>query len=508
MSGTGIAGLTLGGGIGWLTRAYGLTVDNLLEADIVTAAGEAIHASATEHDDLFWALRGGGGNFGVVTSFVFGAVPLGPDVFAGTFIYRRERWADALRGWDAWAGGRARSDDLHRDVPRATARIRAGRRSDHGHRLAVGLARPRPRASASPTGCARAAPPDEAVVQPTRWTAWQSQADGLFPKGVRAYWKNTSFDQLDDATIAVIVDRALEQTWRGTAFDIHHLGGAFGRVPPADTPFPDRSARYWLNIYGFWTEQADDADRIAFVRGFAADMEPLASGGRYVNFLGAEDDRADPRSAALAVFGPEKLRRLADVKRRYDPDNVFRLNHNIPPGLIDGQVTARGPDRLQAAVSQLDHRRLDPPLTRLGRLGIIDGHHESSLVAVRQPIEERPGCRLGVECRREIRRDDDLARLGVELELDVHGLSSHDAGGLADVVADADHEPAVDRRDRASIGEAVDRHLDRRLAARPERVEHLGRDLDPGGGLARGQDRRAKAHGPEYAVSAAGFAVE
>ena len=331
VSGTGIAGLTLGGGIGWLTRAHGLTVDNLLEAEIVTATGEAIRTSATEHDDLFWALRGGGGNFGVVTSFVFGAVPLGPDVFAGTFIYRRERWSDALRGWDAWGADvpdpmtsiatfvvPPPEFELGDDPIMVIAWLWASPDRDQGERVADRLR--------------AVAPPDEAVVQPTRWTAWQSQADGLFPKGVRAYWKNTSFDQLDDATIAVIVDRALEQTWRGTAFDIHHLGGAFGRVPPADTPFPDRSARYWLNIYGFWTEQADDANRIAFVRGFAADMEPLASGGRYVNFLGAEDDRADPRSAALAVFGPEKLRRLADVKRRYDPDNVFRLNHNIPPG--------------------------------------------------------------------------------------------------------------------------------------------------------------------------------
>ena len=331
VSGTGVAGLTLGGGIGWLTRAHGLTVDNLLEAEIVTATGEAIHTSATEHDDLFWALRGGGGNFGVVTSFVFGAVPLGPDVFAGTFIYRRERWADALRGWDAWGADvpdpmtsiatfvvPPPEFELGDDPIMVIAWLWASPDRDQGERVADRLR--------------AVAPPDEAVVQPTRWTAWQSQADGLFPKGVRAYWKNTSFDQLDDATIAVIVDRALEQTWRGTAFDIHHLGGAFGRVPPADTPFPNRSARYWLNIYGFWTEQADDANRIAFVRGFAADMEPLASGGRYVNFLGAEDDRADPRSAALAVFGPEKLRRLADVKRRYDPDNVFRLNHNIPPG--------------------------------------------------------------------------------------------------------------------------------------------------------------------------------
>ena len=331
VSGTGVAGLTLGGGIGWLTRAYGLTVDNLLEAEVVTATGEAIHASATEHDDLFWALRGGGGNFGVVTSFVFGAVPLGPEVFAGTFIYRRERWADALRGWDAWGADvpdpmtsiatfvvPPPEFELGDDPIMVIAWLWASPDRDEGERVADRLR--------------AVAPPDEAVVQPTRWTAWQSQADGLFPRGVRAYWKNTSFDQLDDATIAVIVDRALEQTWRGTAFDIHHLGGAFGRVPPADTPFPNRSARYWLNIYGFWPEPADDANRIAFVRGFAADMEPLASGGRYVNFLGAEDDRADPRSAALAVFGPEKLERLVAVKRRYDPDNVFRLNHNIRPG--------------------------------------------------------------------------------------------------------------------------------------------------------------------------------
>jgi FAD/FMN-containing dehydrogenase len=331
VSGTGIAGLTLGGGIGWLTRAYGLTIDNLLGADLVTATGEPIHASATEHDDLFWALRGGGGNFGVVTSFVFGAVPLGPDVYAGTFIYRRERWADALRGWDAW--GVDLPDPMTSIATFVVPPPEFEQGDDPIMVIAWLWASPDRAEGERVADRMRAvAPPDEALVQPTRWTAWQSQADGLFPKGVRAYWKNTSFDRLDDATIAVIVGRALEQTWRGTAFDIHHLGGAFGRVPPADTPFPNRSARYWLNIYGFWPEPADDADRIAFVRGLAADMEPLASGGRYVNFLGAEDDRADPRSAALAVFGPEKLRRLADVKRRYDPDNVFRLNHNIPPG--------------------------------------------------------------------------------------------------------------------------------------------------------------------------------
>jgi FAD/FMN-containing dehydrogenase len=177
-----------------------------------------------------------------------------------------------------------------------------------------------------------AAEPTLEALDPMSWTAWQSQADGLFPRGVRAYWKNTSFDALDAATIEIIARRAAEQTWPGTAFDIHHMGGAFGRVAEDATPFPNRSAGFWLNVYGFWPDPADDVARTAFVRGFATDMEPHASGGQYVNFLGQEGDGRDPRSAALAVYGPDKLRRLMAVKARYDPENVFRLNHNIPPG--------------------------------------------------------------------------------------------------------------------------------------------------------------------------------
>ena len=173
--------------------------------------------------------------------------------------------------------------------------------------------------------------PDIEVIAPTTWTAWQSAADGLFPKGARAYWKNTSFDRLDDATIAIIMRRGLEQTWQGTGFDIHHMDGAFGRVAEDATPFPGRSARYWLNIYGYWRDAADDAARTAFVKGLASDMAPHASGAQYVNFLGHEGSAADARASALAVYGPSKLDRLTALKRRYDPDNVFRLNHNIPP---------------------------------------------------------------------------------------------------------------------------------------------------------------------------------
>jgi FAD/FMN-containing dehydrogenase len=333
ISGTGVAGLTLGGGVGWLVRAYGLSVDNLVEAEVVTADGETIRASDSDHPDLFWGLRGGGGNFGVVSSFTYRAHPLGPAVFAGTFVYGAGRWRAALRGWDAWAASAPDAltsigtfvvpppeFELGDDPIMLLGWVWAGEDRAEGERVLDALR--------------RAAPPEREIVEPVDWTAWQSQADSLFPRGVRAYWKNTSFDRLDDATIEVIASHAAEQTLRGTAFDIHHMGGAFGRVPADATPFPNRSAAYWLNIYGFWRDPADDSARIAFVRRFARAMRPHASGGQYVNFLGLEEGRdgGASRAAALAVYGPEKLRRLADLKRRYDPDNVFRLNHNIRPG--------------------------------------------------------------------------------------------------------------------------------------------------------------------------------
>jgi FAD/FMN-containing dehydrogenase len=329
ISGTGVAGLTLGGGVGWLTRAYGLTADHLLAADVVTAAGELVRASATEHEDLLWGLKGGGGNFGVVTSFTFRAFALGPDVFTGTYIYGPDQWPTALRAYAAWAADLPdplttiatfmvpRPDwDLGSDPVLLLGWSWALQERHEGERLVERLR--------------SAAPPMAAVTDPVSWTAWQSAADGLFPKGSRAYWKNTSFDRLTEDTIEILVRHAREQTWLGTGFDVHHMGGAFGRVPEDATPFPNRSAGYWLNIYGFWSDPDDDATRIAWIRGFAAAMEPHASGGQYVNFLGQEGGR-DPRQAALAVYGPAKLERLTALKRRYDPDNLFRLNHNIPP---------------------------------------------------------------------------------------------------------------------------------------------------------------------------------
>jgi FAD/FMN-containing dehydrogenase len=330
VSSTGIAGLTLGGGVGWLTTTYGLTADNLVSVELVTADGRHITASEAEHPDLFWALHGGGGNFGVVTAFTFRAHPHGPQLFAGSFIYRQDWWRQAWAAVEEW------TRDLPDEMTAITTTLTLPPVAEMGDEplLLVGFVWASADRAAGEAHVGRLrelAPPDEEELGDMRWVEWESAVDFLLPKGVRAYWRNTSFDRLDDEVIDVLVRRGAEQTWIGTAFDVHHLGGAFGRVPEEATPFPNRASRFWLNIYGFWTDPADDADRIAFVRGMSADMEPFATGGHYINFQGAEPAGHrgfDPRT----VFGLTKYQRLVDVKRRYDPENVFHVNSNIPPG--------------------------------------------------------------------------------------------------------------------------------------------------------------------------------
>ena len=171
--------------------------------------------------------------------------------------------------------------------------------------------------------------PDTAVLDPVRWLAFQSAFDSAMPAGVRAYWRNASFERLDAATIDALVAQCGAQTRVGTAADLHHMGGSFGRVPEEATPFPNRSAQFWLNIYGFWPSADDDAANTAWVKGFSDAMRPNAMAGQYVNFLG--QDEGDAQRKAIAAYGPAKLERLMAVKRRYDPENLFRINHNIPP---------------------------------------------------------------------------------------------------------------------------------------------------------------------------------
>ncbi|WP_152192917.1 FAD-binding oxidoreductase [Georgenia satyanarayanai] len=328
VSQTGVGGLTLGGGVGWLTRAYGLTADNVVAASVVTASGERVTASEAEDGDLLWALRGGGGNFGVVTRFTYRARALPDPLVAVEMVYTEQRWPHALRAWEAWT----------RELPDAMQSIATfivpppelGAGDEPLLVLASMWADPDDGAAGERflSELRAAAPPDEETPE-SDWVAWQSAFDVLGGPGRRGYWRNTSFDRLDDEVVEVLLRRAGEQRWAGTGIDIHHMGGAFARVPAEATPFPARGARFWLNVYGAWTDPAVDAPRTAWVRAVVQDMAPFSTGGLYVNFLGAE--AGDRAQATRAVYGAGPLERLAGLKRRYDPENLFRLNHNVPP---------------------------------------------------------------------------------------------------------------------------------------------------------------------------------
>ncbi|MGX1162334.1 FAD/FMN-containing dehydrogenase [Arthrobacter sp. SLBN-100] len=329
ISGTGVAGLTLGGGVGWLTRTGGLSLDNLDAVDVVTPAGEHVHASAEENPDLFWGVRGGGGNFGVVSSFTFRALPLPAAPLGGNLFYRPDNWRNTLLAFDRWA--RDLPDEMNSIISFLVFPPEFGMGGEPWMAIGFVWVAEDHQAGLNLVDQLRAAaPPDGEEVGPTAWPDWQSAMDAVFPKGSRGYWKNVSFSRLDEEVVDVVLGFASELAWEGTGIDIHHLEGVFGRVPEDATAFPNRSARYWLNIYGFWRDAAEDERLTAFARKAYAVMQPFAEQGEYVNFLGAELGVQAP-DAARSAYGQAKYQRLVALKDRYDPQNLLRLNHNIAP---------------------------------------------------------------------------------------------------------------------------------------------------------------------------------
>ncbi|HEX5579123.1 MAG TPA: BBE domain-containing protein, partial [Candidatus Limnocylindria bacterium] len=304
------------------------TVDNLRGVELDTADGERVRAGADTEPELFWGLRGGGGNFGVVTGFEFRAYPLGPSMHGGNFIYHRPKWPDALHAFREWTA----------DLPDALTAIVTFMTPDPSWELGdetvlligfawAGTDRSEMLRLVAPLRSALAADVEE--LEPTTWVQWQSAADELFPKGLRAYWKNAAMHELPDGAIEAIVAAADAMAPRKVGIDIHHMGGAFGRVPEDATPFPNRAATYWINCYGVWDSPSGDEAGRDWARGAHAALLPYAAAGEYVNFLGAAPGEADPTAAALTSYGEAKLARLRALKRRWDPDNVFRRNHNI-----------------------------------------------------------------------------------------------------------------------------------------------------------------------------------
>jgi FAD/FMN-containing dehydrogenase len=324
ISSTGIAGLTLGGGIGWLQRKCGLACDNLLSVQMVTASGEVVRASAEENSELFWALRGGGGNFGVVTEFEFRLHPVS-SVLGGLMLFPLDRYVDVMRFYrvfvhdcpdelTTWLSAiTAPAADfipveLHGKPALAVLACHCGDPQD-AERTMKPLRDLRPAAD---------------LIEPIPYPDLQTLQDEELPHGTRCYLKAGYAAELTDRLIDVIVEHTAAMPSASNSLDLHHMGGAIARVPDDGTAFGDRRSAFCFNVVGAWHDpDADDLNR-EWVRAFATALEPFGTGGVYVNFT-ADADRV------RAAYSEAKYARLQALKRQYDPANLFRLNQNIVP---------------------------------------------------------------------------------------------------------------------------------------------------------------------------------
>jgi FAD/FMN-containing dehydrogenase len=325
---TGVAGLTLGGGFGWLSRKLGLTIDNLVAADVVTADGQRVRASERDDAELFWAIRGGGGNFGVVTSFEYRLHPLGPEVLSGLVVHPAANGAAVLDGYrraaasapdeaTCWVVLRKAPPlpflpaEVHGTDVVVLAACYAGELARGGEPLAPYRALGKPIAD---------------VIGPNPFVGWQAAFDPLLTPGARNYWKSHDFRELNDDVLRILLQAARAAPSPECEVFIGHLGGAVNRVPVGATAYPHRDVEFVVNVHARWREAAQDQACIAWARGLFDALAPHATGGVYVNFM--PEDEA--QRVATGAYGPNHAR-LAALKRRYDPGNLFRQNQNIRP---------------------------------------------------------------------------------------------------------------------------------------------------------------------------------
>lgn len=329
---TGVAGLTLGGGIGFLMRKHGLAVDNLLAAEVVTAEGEVLRTSPDEHPDLFWALRGGGGNFAVVTAFLFALHPLGPAVMAGPVFWAADDTVDVLRRYRDVAA--EAPDELGSVVRLGTIPPLPVIPADLHWRPAVAVVCCHAGGVEDGERAVRAlrglGTPLVDLLAPVPYAAFQGGFDDTVPHGWHYHWKATDLAGLTDAAIAAIADHAYAAASPRSYAAIFHMGGAVARVPEEDTAYAGRDVAHNVVIDAAWLpDEAGEraAAETAWARRFLQALQPHRAGGVYVNFLDADDHAGRVREA----YGDRTYRRLAEVKARYDPGNVFHHTTNIPP---------------------------------------------------------------------------------------------------------------------------------------------------------------------------------
>jgi FAD/FMN-containing dehydrogenase len=325
---TGIAGLTLGGGIGWLMRRYGLTCDNLLSADVVTADGRFVRASAQENPDLFWGIRGGGGNFGIVTSFEFQLHPVGPTVLAGPVFHPAAKAGEVLRFYREYARSAPPELTTTLSIRHAPA---VPFLPEHLH------GKPVVAIIVCHAGSVEAAervvaplrtfgPPLIDLIKPTAYTAHQGLFDATVPHGLHYYWKSEFLPEFTDEIIETLIAHAWTAPSKKSYTIIFQLGGEIRRPAEADTAFGNRDAAHALNINAIWEGSEDPEPHIKWTREYWEAMHPHSTGRVYMNFLGNEGEER-----VRAAYGARTYERLVTLKNTYDPTNFFRLNQNIKP---------------------------------------------------------------------------------------------------------------------------------------------------------------------------------
>ncbi len=326
VSSTGVAGFTLGGGIGWTMRKFGLACDNLVGADVVTADGRLVHASETENADLLWGLRGGGGNFGIVTQFELELHPLGPIVYAGPIFYSADADRDLLRVFRDWAA--TAPDEITALVNLTTAPpLPVIPEQWHGKKVAAFIATSSGSIEAG-DGLVRAfrevAEPVADLLGPMPYQVIQTLIDPLWEKGIHSYFKATNLARLDDELIDRLAEIHVASPGPQCEIHVHQMGGAVARVADGATAFAERSMPFVLNAVTGWRDADAGASHTEWARTVIAAAADASTGRAYVNFLGDRD-------AARTSYGDETYARLVALKNHYDPTNVFRLNQNIKP---------------------------------------------------------------------------------------------------------------------------------------------------------------------------------